>query len=189
MYLPVGRRIWKTYLEDVFGRRIWKMYLIDGNNVIGGWVGWHRDKDGSRRRLLRDLARFSRLKKTRPTVVFDGTPDHSFPEGSIYCGVKIYYSHPGSDADNRIIEIVEAARNKKDMTVVTSDRKLASRVRVCGVRVMRSGEFRQMLDETADSRKGDREVLTEENETAKWLRYFGLEENETAVEENAGRSD
>jgi len=63
------------------------MYLIDGNNVIGQRVGWHRDKPRSRRRLLEELARFFRVKKTRITVVFDGAPDQSFPDGSSYCGV------------------------------------------------------------------------------------------------------
>jgi len=151
------------------------VYLIDGNNVIGGWVGWHRDKPGSRRRLMEGLARLARTKKLRLSVVFDGAPDPQFPDGSSYRGVKIFYSRQGSDADARIIEMVEAERNKKGLVVVTSDGKLTSRVRACGARVIRSGMFRETLDEAA--RAAPDQAPDSPNEIDDWLRYFGVEES------------
>lgn len=156
------------------------MYLIDGNNVIGQRVGWHRDKPGSRRLLMQDLARLAKVKKLRLAVVFDGAPDPQFPDGSSYRGVKIFYSRQGSDADTRIIEMVEAERNRKNLIVVTSDTTLAARVRANGVRVMRSGEFRQMLDKTLDEAVDaapDEEPNIKDDEIDKWLRYFGIEES------------
>src|SRR5215471_20045836 len=99
---------------------------------------------------MQDLARLARMKKLRLNVVFDGAPDPQFPDGSSYRGVRIFYSRPGSDADARVVEMVEAERNKKSLVVVTSDGKLTSRVRACGARVIRSGEFRQALDQTPD---------------------------------------
>lgn len=156
------------------------MYVIDGNNVIGGRVGWHRDKPGSRRLLLHDLARLARAKKLRLNVVFDGAPDPQFPDGSSYRGVRIFYARLGSDADSRVVEMVEAERNKKSLVVVTSDRKLTSRVRASGARVMRSGEFRRMLDEIAENAT-DQEADTpkiKDDELSEWLRYFGVEESD-----------
>lgn len=157
------------------------MYVIDGNNVIGGRVGWHRDKPGSRRLLLHDLARLARAKKLRLNVVFDGAPDPQFPDGSSYRGVRIFYARLGSDADSRVVEMVEAERNKKSLVVVTSDRKLTSRVRASGARVMRSGEFRRMLDEIAENAT-DQEADTpkiKDDEMSEWLRYFGVEESDS----------
>ena len=157
------------------------MYVIDGNNVIGGRVGWHRDKPGSRRLLLHDLARLARVKKLRLNVVFDGAPDPQFPDGSSYRGVRIFYARVGSDADSRVVEMVEAERNKKSLVVVTSDRKLTSRVRASGARVMRSGEFRRMLDEIAENTT-DQEADTpkiKDDEMSEWLRYFGVEESDS----------
>ena len=157
------------------------MYVIDGNNVIGGRVGWHRDKPGSRRLLLHDLARLARVKKLRLNVVFDGAPDPQFPDGSSYRGVRIFYARLGSDADSRIVELVVAERNKKSLVVVTSDRKLTSRVRASGARVMRSGEFRRMLDEIAENAT-DQETDTpkiKDDEMSEWLRYFGVEESDS----------
>ncbi|MGH9832490.1 MAG: NYN domain-containing protein [Blastocatellia bacterium] len=160
------------------------MYLIDGNNVIGQRVGWHRDKAGSRRRLMRELARLAGAKKLRLAVVFDGAPDPQFPDGSIYRGVKVFFARPGSDADTRIIEMAEAEQNKKNLIVVTSDGNLAARVRVCGVRVMRSGEFRRMLDETAAATPDTEGQNLKENEMDEWMRYFGVDRSEE--EEEAG---
>lgn len=153
------------------------MYLIDGNNVIGQRVGWHRDKPGSRRRLMQELARLAWAKKLRLAVVFDGAPDQQFPDGSSYRGVRIFYSHPGSDADTRIVEMTEAERNKKNLTVVTSDGQLAARVAVCGVRVMRSGQFRRMLDEAAATTTDD-EPSVKDDDLNEWMRYFGVDEDD-----------
>jgi uncharacterized protein len=154
------------------------MYLIDGNNVIGQRVGWHRDKPGSRRRLLEDLAGFLRVKKTRIAVVFDGAPDKSFPDGSSYCGVKIFYARQKSNADSRIIEIVEAEKNRKGLLVVTSDRALAAYVRLCGVDVMRSGEFRRLLEKSPTSSLDQSALPIESGDTDGWLRYFGVGEED-----------
>jgi len=160
------------------------MYLIDGNNVIGQRVGWHRDKAGSRRRLMQELARLAVAKKLRLAVVFDGAPDPQFPDGSSYRGVKVFFARAGSDADTRIIEMAEAEQNKKNLVVVTSDGKLASRVRVCGVRVMRSGEFRRMLDENAAAAPDTEGQSVKEDEMDEWMRYFGVDGNEG--EDDAG---
>ncbi len=154
------------------------MYLIDGNNVMGQRVGWHTDKPAARRLLLTDLARLAQAKKMRLAVVFDGAPDTSFPDGASFRGVKVYYARRGSDADTRIIEMVERERNRKSLTVVTSDNTLAARVRACGVRVMRSGEFRQKLDDVISTRSDEVEPSVPPDEMADWLRYFGADEDD-----------
>jgi len=157
------------------------MYLIDGNNVIGqrgkGYENWHQDKPASRRRLLADLARLARVKKLRLAVVFDGAPDSSFPDGSSFRGVKIFYARQNSDADARIIEMAEAERSKKSLIVVTSDNRLAQRVRVCGVRVMRSGEFRQMMEDAIEA-SGTEDPEVAETEMNEWMQYFGVDEHD-----------
>jgi len=132
----------------------------------------------------------ARMKKLRLNVVFDGAPDPQFPDGSSYRGVRVFYSRPGSDADARIIEMVEAERNKKSLVVVTSDGKLTSRVRACGARVMRSGEFRQALDQAPEEvveRSPGREPdtpnvkpnMVKDDEMNEWLRYFGVDESDS----------
>ncbi|HYN86289.1 MAG TPA: NYN domain-containing protein [Pyrinomonadaceae bacterium] len=153
-------------------------YLVDGNNVMGQRAGWHRDKPGARRRLLSELARFSKGEGARVEVVFDGAPDEHFPDGSYFMGVRVFYAARGSDADSTIKRMVDASRERRTLVVVTSDRELASYVRASGVRVVRSGEFRKRLDASAEAsaRRVGREDAPEmsREELLREMRYFGV---------------
>jgi predicted RNA-binding protein with PIN domain len=121
-------------------------YLVDGNNVMGQRVGWHRDKAGARRRLLAELTELAREVGEPVDVVFDGLPDDDHPDGSTVGGVRVYYAGRGSDADTRIRRLVEDAPEREGLKVVTSDRRLAEDVRRHGVQVIRSGQLRRRLD-------------------------------------------
>jgi predicted RNA-binding protein with PIN domain len=154
-------------------------YLVDGNNVMGQRVGWHRDKPGARRRLLGELARFAREAGVTVEAVFDGMPDEFFPDGSYFMGVRVFYAARGSDADARIKGLVEASRERRTLKVVTSDRALADYVRRCGAQVIRSGEFRRRLDSApaSDTETSERELRAgvKESELGEWMYYFGAD--------------
>jgi predicted RNA-binding protein with PIN domain len=154
-------------------------YIVDGNNVMGQTPGWHRDRAGARKRLLEQLARFAKAKRKRVTVVFDGAPDGEFPEGSAFRGVKILYARKGSNADARIVNLVESSANAKGLTVVTSDRQLTHLVRSSGAAVSRSGEFRKQMEEIASSStRTDEGAQIKVDDLNGWLRYFGEEPEE-----------
>lgn len=153
-------------------------YLVDGNNVMAQRVGWHRDKPGARRRLLKELSVFARASGVIVEVVFDGAPDEFFPDGSSFMGVRLFYATRGSDADSRIKELVEASRERRTLKVVTSDRALADYVRRCGVQVIRSGEFRKRLDASASEGASAKEEQgrggVKASEVDEWMHYFGV---------------
>jgi predicted RNA-binding protein with PIN domain len=150
-------------------------YLVDGNNVMAQRVGWHRDKRRARLALLDELADFAESKGATVAVVFDGAPDDLVAENSLYRGVRVHYAARGSDADARIRSLVEAARERRTLIVVTSDRALADSVRARGARVVRSGEFRRMLEEqSAGEGAGAPKKEVRPDDTAHWLRYFGV---------------
>jgi predicted RNA-binding protein with PIN domain len=130
---------------------MWMPYLVDGNNVMGQRVGWHRDKAGARRRLVVELARFARSTREPVEVVFDGPPDDDLPDGSAFEGLRISYAGRGSDADTRIERLVECSPSPAALVVVTSDRRLADDVRRHGARVIRSGELRRRLETLAEA--------------------------------------
>jgi predicted RNA-binding protein with PIN domain len=149
-------------------------YIVDGNNVMGQTPGWHRDKSKSRSALLEKLAAFARAKKARVTAVFDGEPDRAVPDGASVHGVKVLYAERGSDADTRIKRLVEASRDPRGLTVVTSDRELASAVKSMGATVVRSGEFRKQLDRVLESMPTTEDgEQFEVGDVDAWLRYFG----------------
>ena len=153
-------------------------YLVDGNNVMGQRVGWHRDRVRARRELLAELARFAAAKRARVEVVFDGAPDENFADGSSYKGVRVYYAARGSNADERIKRLVEAARERRTLFVVTSDRALADYVRRCGAQVVRAGEFRRRMEDaeaaSAAAARAETDAPPVEESTERWMRYFGV---------------
>ena len=130
---------WKNY----------RMYLVDGNNVMGQRVGWHRDKPGAQRRLLRELPRFVRSSGEDVTVVFDGRPLPDIRDGDSLDGVSVFFARRGADADHRILELAREATDPERILAVTSDRLLADCLRDLGITTIRSGQFRKMLEDEA----------------------------------------
>ncbi len=146
-------------------------YLVDGNNLMAQTVGWHRDKSSARKRLIRELARFVAIRRASLKVVFDGSPEDEFPEGNRYKSVQVFYARPGSDADSRILELVDGSSSRRDIVVVTSDRALGSRARGRGAQVIQSGKFKAMLEEAllhGREKPGDQAPV----DVDEWLRFF-----------------
>jgi hypothetical protein len=104
--------------------------IVDGMNVIGTRPdGWWRDRRGAQRRLVEELGALGEPL----TVVFDGRPhDVDAPDGVVVAFAPV--------ADDEI-----AARAAPGVTVVTSDRGLAERVRAAGGAVTPSKAFRDRL--------------------------------------------
>jgi predicted RNA-binding protein with PIN domain len=154
------------------------MYLVDGNNVMAQRVGWHRNKPLARRGLMDELANFAQARKVGLTVVFDGAPEDHFGDGSRYRGIQVFYARNGSNADERIKEIVEKSRERRKIRVVTSDRALGDYVRRCGAQVIRSGEFRQQMQAappiTSNPARKENPPALSESELRREMRYFGF---------------
>src|SRR3954454_7381644 len=106
------------------------MWLVDGMNMIGSRPDrWARDRGGAQRSLPQALAALGEPV----TVVFDGAPhDVEAPPG-----VEVAFA---PYADDEI-----AARAGPGVTVVTSDRGLAARVRAAGGEVAGAKAFRERL--------------------------------------------
>jgi predicted RNA-binding protein with PIN domain len=127
-----------------------------------------------------ELARFAGRERVSVSVVFDGAPEEHFPDGARYRGISIFYAERGSNADERIKRMVDDSRERRTLYVVTSDRALADYVRLCGAKVIRSGDFRRRIDEAhaegeelSSPAKGRDGVPRAEMD--KWMRYFGVE--------------
>jgi nicotinic acid mononucleotide adenylyltransferase/predicted RNA-binding protein with PIN domain len=112
--------------------------IVDGNNVIGSKPdGWWRDRPGATRRLVEHLQEHAAQSGDRVAVVLDGRPLDDLPEG-VHTGVLVAYARRGgrNAADDRIVDEVEHDPDPASLTVVTSDRELAARVRELGAEVV-----------------------------------------------------
>jgi predicted RNA-binding protein with PIN domain len=125
-------------------RRTVSLLIIDGNNVMGArpWTRWWRDRANAAQVLSAEIeARLDGIEDA--TVVFDGRAPADGPSTSPVVRVR-YAGADGASADDLIVTLVEGA-DTDEVTVVTSDRELASRVGALGARVEGAGTFVRRL--------------------------------------------
>jgi predicted RNA-binding protein with PIN domain len=122
-------------------------YLVDGMNVIGARPdGWWRDLDGAVVRLARSLALWRAAERIEATVVFDGGEPSELTDADLG-DLDVAFAGRGRSADDEIVRRTGTDSEPASLTVVTSDRALADRVRAAGAgKVVGAGGFRRLLD-------------------------------------------
>ena len=119
-------------------------WIVDGMNVIGSRpTRWWRDRPGAMRDLVEELEAFARRGGERVTVVLDGKP---FDLEGDPVDVRFASRRGPNAADDDIAALVVDDPEPGGLSVVTSDRGLARRVRDAGASVVGAGEFRRLLD-------------------------------------------
>ncbi len=122
------------------------MVIVDGNNVMGQRIGWHRNKSAAQQRLIDEVERLAQSRNEPHILVFDAKPNSSVPDKWSRSQLTIQYARSGSSADELILELVYCHSQDSEVSVVTSDRTLTRQISVLGAKVMRSGTFRRLLD-------------------------------------------
>lgn len=130
------------------GARRW---IIDGNNVFGSRPdGWWNDREAAQIRLAQRVATWCRTHDDDVVLVFDAplaTSAARLAGGNL---AVVEARHRGRDgADDEIVDIVHGSdcadgRHDRDVTVVTSDRGLRSRL-PSHVDVIGVGRFREQV--------------------------------------------
>lgn len=125
-------------------------------NLIGSRPdGWWRDLDAAVDRTIVELSIYAVASKEDVTVVFDGRPRRTPPDA--HGGVTVAFaSAAGRDAaDDEIVRMVGSDFAPGSLRVVTSDRRLAERVRRRGADVVSVSAFRRRLESASvDSTRG-----------------------------------
>ncbi len=121
---------------------------MDGSNVIGSKPdGWWRDRTGAIRRLVTRCSPTPHERVIRSQSCSTVVPLPDLPEGVHGRVLVAYTTRAGRDAaDDRIVEEVARDADPSSLTVITSDRDLAERVRVSGARVEGAASFRNELE-------------------------------------------
>ncbi|MBI5886123.1 MAG: NYN domain-containing protein [Deltaproteobacteria bacterium] len=138
--------------------------VIDGYNVLGqGADAGLRDIEAGRDNLISRLLIYKKVRRVKLAVVFDGTRSGNLAEGrESRAGIDVIFSRDGVDADTVIKRM--AGERGEGLTVVTSDRGLASYCAGRGAVVVSSAEFEGILDAAAyEELKG---VIPEDEEDA-----------------------
>jgi predicted RNA-binding protein with PIN domain len=127
-------------------------WLVDGMNLIGSRPDrWWNDPDQAVRRLIDELDAYAATTGEDVTVVFDRRPSDVQPghHGSVVVAFASW--HGRNAADHEIVRIVAEDSAPGSIRVVTSDRRLAERVRELGARVTSSMSFRRRLDSALEA--------------------------------------
>ena len=123
------------------------MVIVDGNNVMGQRVGWHRNKSAAQQQLIDEVERIAQSQDKPHILVFDAMSNATMPDKWCRSQLTIRYARRGASADELILELVYSHSQHSEVLVVTSDRALTRQIHVLGAKVMRSGAFRQMLEQ------------------------------------------
>jgi predicted RNA-binding protein with PIN domain len=122
-------------------------WLIDGMNLIGARPdGWWNDPDRAMRALAQRLDDYAAQSGDEVTVVFDRRPVSLEPHDRVRVVVARWKGR--NAADHEIEVMVEDDEEPGALRVVTSDRRLAERIRALGAITVPSGSFRARLDRT-----------------------------------------
>jgi predicted RNA-binding protein with PIN domain len=119
--------------------------VVDGNNVMGSRPdGWWRDRAGAARRLAEQIAAWASGADEDVVVVFDGRRPDGYADPP---GVRVLFAErAGRDAaDDVIARLVAEDPAPERLRVVTSDARLAERVRARGAEVLGARAFRERL--------------------------------------------
>ena len=123
-------------------------WLVDGMNLIGSRPDrWWNDPDRAVRRLVGDLDRLATATGDEVTVVFDRRPPDLSPGRHGAVEVAFASRRGRNAADDEIVAMVGGDPDPGGRRVVTSDRRLAERVRELGGRVVPVSRFRRRLDQ------------------------------------------
>ncbi len=146
-------------------------YLIDGNNLMP------HIHAKNRKELLETVSQFAQIKRVKVSVIFDGAEEQSFPDGARFKGISVFYSQSYSNADERIKKFVEAAKDRRNFIVVTSDNALANFCRARGTKIIRSPEFRTQIDDTQNTQiELNKQQGVKNDDISDWLKYFGIDD-------------
>jgi len=172
--------------------------VIDGYNLI------HRvaelrafleeDLEAARERLLAYLMAYQATRKIEIVVVFDGE-NVGLPHTRSQGGVQVVFSKPPQKADALLKQLILNERNRRRLTVVSSDKEIFGYARTLGAQCLRSEQFFEKFFRRADGdpvsayyRNKYEEGLSPE-EFDHWLRIFQKENpsrnDEDPISENS----
>jgi hypothetical protein len=132
-----------------------RVYIIDAGHLASR-NGGNRGRIPPRAQLdtLRRLGQFARKESIQIHAVFEGRPLRKAPDGGKFEDVTVHYAPKGDALPDLVVDLMKDASRRKEVTVITSDRRLEERVLVNGGTTIRVSTFRKALEATIGSRGG-----------------------------------
>ena len=155
-------------------------YLVDGHNLIPR-LGLSLDAMDDEMALIERLRRFSRVKKKRVEVYFDGAPPGQNRTRK-FGYITAHFVRKGRTADEAIAaRLRRMGKSAKNWTVVSSDREVVLSAKSTRAAHLSSDAFAEQVlsAETIPPVDTEEEHSLSESEVEEWLRLFSDKENKT----------
>jgi len=152
--------------------------IIDGYNLLlrtrrgGGGLGTS-ELERMRDALTQKIAAYTANRSIAATIVFDGQQGVPLQASALPGRVKVLFSRPPENADALIKRLVQAARQPRDIIVVTSDQPLARFIRSCGCQLLSVEEWREKMERGRDQDLQEKHGRLNDLDLEEWLRLFG----------------
>jgi predicted RNA-binding protein with PIN domain len=167
-------------------------YIIDACNLIFHdrvieETLEHRGFPAVRALVVSILSRFAHAERLDEIVaVFDGSEKAAHrPRNEVSSDgrVRLIFANPRDQADREIIELVQDARARGQITVVTNDKFILREVTSAGARTQNSGAFlkriRRSVRHAQDPLRGEdprKYHGVSPREVDEWMKIFGFDE-------------
>jgi predicted RNA-binding protein with PIN domain len=158
------------------------MFIIDGNNLFHTIIKLEEDPGFiSDVGLCRILGRYFALTGEKGEIIFDGTgpPDKSGFD-KIH-NLEVFFSGRGTDTDTIIEDKIRASTAPKNLTIISSDRRLRSAAHTRKATSIKSDVFWNDVQKQLSRKRPAKEPTEKrrglnEGETEQWLKFFGFEQ-------------
>lgn len=128
----------------------------------------------AREKLIHQLIAFRGNKKLQITIVFDGQDVKLLGKTPRPSGIHVLFSKAPQKADPLILKLIDQAQRRKSITLVTSDRFLASSARAKGSQTMSVEDFQIKIDKRKSNLEYNNkyEQTMSQAELEEWLKLF-----------------
>lgn len=116
-------------------------YYVDAYNLLFRNTHSEESLQKQRERLIQSLNRQALALNLAMTLVFDAMYQEGPLSRGHYHSLEIIYTSQNQTADDYLISLVEQSSQPQTLSIVTSDRRLAFRIRSLGARTVSIEEF------------------------------------------------
>lgn len=149
--------------------------LIDGHNLIGQMKDISLTDPNDEHKLVGRLQGYYSRTRQPITVVFDPGDLPGVGKAPQAPGVTVVYASSSEDADAVLIRRIERDKAPRQLTVVSSDHRVAGAAKARGAQVIRAQDFARTLDEmlnpTREAARDDKPAASSAD-VDYWLNIF-----------------
>ncbi|MCB1111637.1 MAG: NYN domain-containing protein [Chlamydiales bacterium] len=128
-------------------------YIVDGYNLMFRVLHAGEDLQQQREAIIRTLNDKAKLLNLNLSIVFDGHYAEGESTRTHYNIIEIHYSAEGQSADDYIFTLIKHSPRPQQITLISSDKKLAWRVRRLGAKTETVESFIKQITQRTKQRR------------------------------------